>query len=492
MMRQIVLFVALFGGVVGFIAVTTVGCNSGDTTGTGKTGDMSPCSSFAPAAECLAGTLPIKPLSGSRQMVISSLTIADANQGFDLNCDGKPDNLLAPLNAVANGPIAESFQTKHDVIIPIEVFGYDGKDSACTKFAFYLGRVVEDRDGDGADTTWAPGKSDCDDTDPSVHPGAGEIIGNFMDDDCDGYADNKMPNTPSDDKTDHDGDGQSMSAGDCDDRNDTPAHKAIAAARHKGAKDICGNGIDEDCDGIADNDPSCDPFGDNVAPMHAVSLSFSNAPMGLDGGVLNADSLKPYITFPDGKVSSNLLTAGPDLFELNLNLGSDLDLKLTLSAARVKFKLADKPNGLYVTDGTLGGVLEAVSLAQIHLDAGSILKKEQSLLDAIFVGAGSAIIALPLDKDGLHYTPDIDVDGDGLEAFWQEDKHTIGDGGAKIDMVDTCRDGDGTIVKNNWDGKGGLCALAKDAKGNFRFVDGLSAALKFTTVPAKLVDVVVK
>ena len=36
------------------------------------------------------------------------------------------------------------------------------------------------------------------------------------------------------------------------------------------------------------------------------------------------------------------------------------------------------------------------------------------------------------------------------------------------------------------------CPLAKDAKGNYRFVDGLSAALKFTAVPAKLGAVVAK
>ena len=32
--------------------------------------------------------------------------------------------------------------------------------------------------------------------------------------------------------------------------------------------------------------------------------------------------------------------------------------------------------------------------------------------------------------------------------------------------------------------------VAKDKKGNYRFVDGISAALKFKAVPAKLGDVV--
>ena len=35
-------------------------------------------------------------------------------------------------------------------------------------------------------------------------------------------------------------------------------------------------------------------------------------------------------------------------------------------------------------------------------------------------------------------------------------------------------------------------SLAKDSKGNYRFVDGLSVALKFNAVPVKLTDIVAK
>ena len=62
-------------------------------------------------------------------------------------------------------------------------------------------------------------------------------------------------------------------------------------------------------------------------------------------------------------------------------------------------------------------------------------------------------------------------------------------------LVDTCRDGDGTIIKNGDtsypnDDPMKRCVFAKDSKGNFRFVDGVSAALKFKAVPAQLGDVV--
>src|SRR5207244_1432591 len=132
--------------------------------------DKPACKPFVPAAECLPMTLPVKPLKGDRQLVISSLAIAAYNEGFDLNCDGKVDNKLAPIGAVANSSIDDSFKLKHDIVLPLEFFGYQGKDSACTKFAFYLGRATEDSDGDGVDTSWVPDKSDCDDTNPNVFP----------------------------------------------------------------------------------------------------------------------------------------------------------------------------------------------------------------------------------------------------------------------------------------------------------------------------------
>ena len=132
--------------------------------------------------------------------------------------------------------------------------------------------------------------------------------------------------------------------------------------------------------------------------------------------------------------------------------------------------------------GRLGGVLSAVTLAQIKgIDAGGVIKPDQSLLDAVFAGAVGTVLGLDQDKD-QHYLPDIDVDGDGIEAFWQANPPADG----SSPHVDTCRDGDGTIIT------GTDCPLAKDAKGNYRFVDGLSAALKFTAVPAKLGKVVAK
>lgn len=101
---------------------------------------------------------------------------------------------------------------------------------------------------------------DCDDTNPSVNPDASEVC-NSIDDDCDGTADNN----PIDGATyyeDADGDGFgnatsfvtacSPVAGyvtddsDCDDTD---------AGINPNAAEVC-NGLDDDCDGLVDNNPT--------------------------------------------------------------------------------------------------------------------------------------------------------------------------------------------------------------------------------------------
>ena len=99
---------------------------------------------------------------------------------------------------------------------------------------------TEDLDGDG----YSPAEGDCDDDDPTVHPGAEEVAYDGVDNDCsDG------------DLMDVDGDGYEptwFGGEDCDDED---------PAISPDATEICGDGIDHDCSGDPD-DGNTDADGD--------------------------------------------------------------------------------------------------------------------------------------------------------------------------------------------------------------------------------------
>jgi hypothetical protein len=412
---------------------------------------------FAAVPDCTGPT--ITQGAGDRQLVISSLQLAPQGEGLDLNGDGTVDNKLALIGALVNQSLTENFRTDHDVVLPFELYGYTGADSACTKLQLYKANFNKDRDGDMVTTTWNHG--DCMDTMASVNPKATEDLTNRIDDDCDGYADNATKGSKPTDNQDLDGDGYTLAMGDCDDRNDA-ANIDLAKSRHPGATEICDDGIDQDCDGIADNGSLCDPNGNNKPPL-TLDTSITPIPIGF------------------GAVKAGVLEAGPGLFNVKLPPIQGAQIDLSLIGVRFKFPLTDGANGTSVKGGLLAGVIPVQTLAKTKgLSADTIISPEQSLLDAIFVGQIGLVLGLDRDKD-QHTLPDMDVDGDGLETFWQEGANTTG-----IPLIDTCKDGNGEIIKNNFDGKGTPCYLATDATGKPRFVDGISVAINIDAVPAKI------
>jgi uncharacterized protein (TIGR03382 family) len=103
----------------------------------------------------------------------------------------------------------------------------DGLDNACS------GSVpLDEIDGDGDGEAVCEG--DCDDADPEMFSGQVEIC-NGRDDNCDRLV--------GADEADEDGDHASVCDGDCDDAN-------VQAAPH--LYDLCGDDIDNDCDGEVD------------------------------------------------------------------------------------------------------------------------------------------------------------------------------------------------------------------------------------------------
>jgi len=115
--------------------------------------------------------------------------------------------------------------------------GVDGDPGLCN--------AVPDADGDG---WFAP--EDCDDSNPRIHPGAIEPeCWDGVDQDCDGDSDsgaicNFAP--------DADGDGYHGGIDDCDDSD---------PSIHPGAEEVCWDGIDQDCDGAADEEDEPPPNG---------------------------------------------------------------------------------------------------------------------------------------------------------------------------------------------------------------------------------------
>ncbi|MBT8493184.1 MAG: putative metal-binding motif-containing protein [Deltaproteobacteria bacterium] len=461
------------------VAVLATACGSEDSGG-------EPENFFTPKPECEGE--PVTALAGKHQMVISALQIGSASDGFDLDGDGEIDNKMSGIGELARVPLEDSFEDMQ-VVLPLEFFDLDTVQAdECVKFAVYAGRYILDRDADGENTVDDNG--DCNDFDANVSPKLVEVPGNAIDDDCDGLADeleettaDGVQQTPSDDVEDRDGDGVTIADGDCDDLN--------ALVQGPGYREICGDGYDNNCDGAADwqlEDPLnsktqvCSPYDEDLEELWLEPFAFT--PEG-----------EPVVAFKNGIITDENgtlhLDAGPSKFSVTVPLdgGDSLNLELRISGARMVGDFVMTPAGWGMTNGMLGGVLDANSIDQITgLEVNEIgLDVEDSLLDATYANILGTLIALRRLGGDSEYAdckaPDIDVDQDGIEAFC--DTNPTDD----VNRVDACIDGDGTVVFDEVDSAGNVisqCTQALDDDGNLRFVDGISITLKLETLPALL------
>jgi MYXO-CTERM domain-containing protein len=170
-------------------------------------------------------------------------TVAD---GVDNDCNGCVDDIDHDGdNYGTNGELGCSFDCDDNdsSINPgVSDIPYDGIDQDCNN------EDMCDVDADGYDAVecGCAQCTDCDDGNAAVHPGAIEEA-DGIDNDCNGIID-----TP-----DQDGDHFTVDQGDCLDLAPEDDPNNISASVNPDATEVCGDLLDNDCDGFYDNLPEC-------------------------------------------------------------------------------------------------------------------------------------------------------------------------------------------------------------------------------------------
>jgi hypothetical protein len=184
----------------------------------------------------------------------------------------------------------------------------DADSSATGKTSYYA-----DSDGDGYGAGSAQLRcdptggrvavnGDCNDASASINPGASEVCdASNVDEDCDGLADNNDPSATGKTSWYADGDSDTYGAGTAQLACDAPSGRVAQngdcndanAAINPGASEVCdASNLDEDCDGLADNN---DPSATGKTSWYA----------DVDGDSYGAGSAQQACDAPSGRVASN-------------------------------------------------------------------------------------------------------------------------------------------------------------------------------------------
>jgi len=171
----------------------------------------------------------------------------DGDGAYDI-VNPRWDNFLFIYKGDGDGAFTEDGPyDAGDIPVASAVGDFDGNGSRdvavvnnCSDTITILINRCHDLDGDGFNDE-ACGGVDCDDGDPSINPEALEICGNGIDDDCDG----------DEDQADDDGDGYIDEACGGDDCNDE------WASVNPGVPEDCDTPYDDNCNGILDEGCPC-------------------------------------------------------------------------------------------------------------------------------------------------------------------------------------------------------------------------------------------
>ena len=259
-----------------------------------------------------------------------------------------------------------------------------------------------DNDGDG----YTVSDGDCNDNDSTIHPGTVEICGDGIDQDCNG-SDLVCP-----EDIDNDGDGYTVNEGDCNDN---------SAAIHPGAFEICGDGIDQDCDG---SDLQCPQtwYKDTDSDKYSdgTSLQSVNRPASY--------YLASELTATSGDCNDNSAAIHPGAVEI-CGDGIDQDCNGSdLQCPQTWYKDVDSDK---YSDGT--------SLQSVNRPASYYLASELTATSGDCNDNSAAIHpgAVEICGDG------IDQDCNGSDLICPEDIDNDGDGFTENDG--DCNDNDATI-----------------------------------------------